>query len=208
MLVQPSSSGKEDGGFHDTSFHNIMKCAVDIRKVVRECRVVTWHKLFAMYCGAHDEGIDRVSAIHDEIHGGCSTTVKVLGMDWRIHLVFPQHAHRFPWAKLSPARLLFSLCMQTLTLRCVPFFLYHRVQKKSFFAKISLSNNNDSFRIIKHSTKTTNNQQKPNNQKKQTKPNQTTTFKTNSNSSSKQQTANNIQQACTQEQTCLRGSYT
>ena len=51
--------------------------------------VVTWHKPFPRDCGAHDEGIDRVSSIHDEIHGGCSTRVKVLGMDWRIHPVFP-----------------------------------------------------------------------------------------------------------------------
>ena len=92
VLVQPSSSGKESSGFHDTSFRNIMKCAVDIRKVERECRVVTWHQPFPRDCGAHDEGIDRVSSIHDEIHGGCSTRVKV----------FPQHAHRvrfFPFSR-------------------------------------------------------------------------------------------------------------
>ena len=38
VLFRPSSTGKEASGFHDTSFHNIMKCDVDIRKVVRQCR--------------------------------------------------------------------------------------------------------------------------------------------------------------------------
>ena len=34
VLVQPSSSGKEASGFHGTSFHNIMKCYVNFRKVL------------------------------------------------------------------------------------------------------------------------------------------------------------------------------
>ena len=58
-----------------------MKCDFDIRKVVRQCRAVTWHDHFPRNCGAHEEGIDRVGSIHDEIHGGCS----------RIHLVFPRY---------------------------------------------------------------------------------------------------------------------
>ena len=38
-----------------------------------------------------DERIDGVGSIHDEDQGGCSTREKVLGMDWRIDLVFPRH---------------------------------------------------------------------------------------------------------------------
>ena len=60
MLSQPSFIGEEASGFRDTSFHYIMKCAVDSRKVVRECRVVAWHKPFPRDCGARDEGTDRV----------------------------------------------------------------------------------------------------------------------------------------------------
>ena len=32
VFFQPCSIGKEASGFYDTSFHNIMKCHVDIRK--------------------------------------------------------------------------------------------------------------------------------------------------------------------------------
>ena len=64
VLFRPSSTGKEASGFHDTSFHNIMKCDVDIRKVVRQCRVVRWHDRFPKDCGAHDEGTDSVGYIH------------------------------------------------------------------------------------------------------------------------------------------------
>merc|ERR1712136_699651 len=39
----------------------------------------------------HDEGIDGVGSIHDEDQGGCTTREEVLGMDWRVYLVFPQH---------------------------------------------------------------------------------------------------------------------
>ena len=46
VFFQPSSTGKEASGFHDTSFHSIMKCNVDIRKVSRQCRVVRWHDHF------------------------------------------------------------------------------------------------------------------------------------------------------------------
>ena len=197
MLVQPSSSGKEASGFHDTCFHNIMKCAVDIRKVVRECRVVTWHKLFPMDCGAHDEGIDRVSAIHDR------------GRSCRRH-------------EIVTSEMLFSLCMQTLTLRSVPFFLYHRVQKKSFLLRSAFLTTMILFEQLNIQQKTTNNQQKPNNQttKKQTKPNQTkpqhskqkqqqqqTTNNKQINKLASKQTTNNIN-CLTQESLCLRGSYT
>ena len=48
---------------------------------------------------------------HDDDWGGCSTRVNVVGMDWRIHIVFSQ---------------LFSLSIQTLTLRrlvsCITMF--------------------------------------------------------------------------------------
>ena len=67
-----------------------MKCDIDIGNVVRQCRVVKRHEHVPTDCGAHDEGIDRVDSINDEIHGGCYTRVKVLGMDWRIHPVFCQ----------------------------------------------------------------------------------------------------------------------
>ena len=46
VFFQPSSFGEEASGFHDTSFPNIMKCDVDIRKVVRQCLVVTCHDHF------------------------------------------------------------------------------------------------------------------------------------------------------------------
>ena len=84
VLVQSSSTGKEASGFHDTSFHNIMKCDVDIRL----SRGTT---NFPRDCGAHDEGTDSVGSIRAKIHGGCSTRVKVLGTDWRVHCVFPQY---------------------------------------------------------------------------------------------------------------------
>ena len=121
VFFQPSSTGKEASGFHDTSFHNIMRCNVDIRKVARQCRVVRWHDHFSRDCGAHDEGTDGVVSIHDEVHGGCFTRVKVLGMDWRIHSVVPQHIPAcfvfflFRWRSsfASPASLLLSLCIQT-----------------------------------------------------------------------------------------------
>ena len=45
---------KKASGFRDISSRYIMKCAVDIRKVVRACRVTT-----VRACGARDEGIDR-----------------------------------------------------------------------------------------------------------------------------------------------------
>ena len=50
VLFQPSFIGEEASGFRDTSFHNITKCDVDLRKVVRECRDVTWHGLFPRDC--------------------------------------------------------------------------------------------------------------------------------------------------------------
>ena len=47
MLSQPSFIGERASGFLDTSFHYIMKCAVGIRKVVLECRVVVRHTTFS-----------------------------------------------------------------------------------------------------------------------------------------------------------------
>ena len=59
------------------------------QEFVRQCRAVRRHSCSKGLVWAHDERIDRVGSIHDAIHSGCSTRVNVLGMDWRIHLVFP-----------------------------------------------------------------------------------------------------------------------
>ena len=58
----------------------------DVRRLISArictpCRDVIWHDHVPRDCGAHDEGIDRVGSVHDEIHGGCSTRVNVLGVD-------------------------------------------------------------------------------------------------------------------------------
>jgi len=65
VLVQPSSSGKEASGFHDTSFHNIMKCAVDIRMNLYGHVMLPGGTTIFQWI--HDEGIDSVFSIHDEI---------------------------------------------------------------------------------------------------------------------------------------------
>ena len=66
--------------------------------------------------GEHDCGTDGVGYIHDEDHGGCSTRVNVIGVAWRIHLVFSQHIPKgFVFffsclvGEVSPARFLVSL---------------------------------------------------------------------------------------------------
>ena len=44
-----SSTGNEARGFHDTSFHNIRKCDVYIRKeFLHQCRVVRWQVVCAV----------------------------------------------------------------------------------------------------------------------------------------------------------------
>ena len=107
--------------------------------------------------------------------------------------------HSRSWAKLSPARYLFSLCMQTLTLRSVPFFLYHRVQKKSFLLRSAFLTTMilfEQLNIQQQNNKQPTKTKQPNNQKtNQTKPNQTTTFKTKATAA-----ANNKQQ--TNKQAC------
>ena len=52
VLSQPSFIGEKASGFRDTSFLYIMKCAVDIRKVVRECRVVSGTTVFHVFLSA------------------------------------------------------------------------------------------------------------------------------------------------------------
>ena len=52
MLSQPSFIGEKASGFRDTSFRYIMKCAVDIRKVVRDCRVVSGTTVFHVFLSA------------------------------------------------------------------------------------------------------------------------------------------------------------
>ena len=52
VSFQPSSISKEAIGVHDTSFQNITKCSVDIRKDV--CANVVLHHHVPRYRRAHD----------------------------------------------------------------------------------------------------------------------------------------------------------
>ena len=106
-----------------------------IRHVMLSNGTTMFHEIFESVT----KELTALFSIHDEDQGGCSTTVNVVGVDWRIHLVFPQHAPSefgffsfVSWAKLSPARSPFSFCIQTLTLRCLPCVMYHRVQKNTY----------------------------------------------------------------------------
>ena len=91
VLFQPSLIGKEASGSRTLLSKTSRSATLISARICTPCRVVIWHDRVPRDCGARDEGIDRVGSIHDEFHGGCSTRVKLLGMDWRIHLIFPQY---------------------------------------------------------------------------------------------------------------------
>ena len=68
-----------------------MKCDVDIRNALYAN--VVFSAVTTIFQGIVEhiaEGVDGVVSIHDEVHGGCSIRVKVLGKNWMIHPVFPQ----------------------------------------------------------------------------------------------------------------------
>jgi len=91
VLFQPSFIGEEASGSRTLLSKTSRSATLISARICTPCRDVIWHDHVPTDCGAHGEGIDRVGSVHDEIHCGCSTRVKVLGMDWRIHLVFPQY---------------------------------------------------------------------------------------------------------------------
>ena len=71
---------KEASGFHDTSWPNVMKCDVYIRKELYANVVLSGgHGHFPRDRFAHDEGGDGVGSIHDEDGGGCSDSVWIGG---------------------------------------------------------------------------------------------------------------------------------
>ena len=80
VLFQPNFMGKGASGIHDTSFQ--VKCDVDIREVVYANVVSSGGSAMFQGAGEHMfQGTDGVGSIHDEVHGCCSTRVKVRGME-------------------------------------------------------------------------------------------------------------------------------
>ena len=69
-----------------------MKCDVDFRKDLHANVVLSGGTTMFQEIGVCiTKATDGVGSTHDEDQGGCSARVKVLGTDWRVHLVFPQH---------------------------------------------------------------------------------------------------------------------
>ena len=103
---------------------------------------------FRKECGAHDEGIDRGGSIHDGIHGGGSKRVKVVGMDWRIHVVLPRCIQLVSlcWGSLSRRQ---RVCCSAflhpdtvfqpfILIPCVLIVFPHLPHKETFFSNIDV----------------------------------------------------------------------
>merc|ERR1712182_76645 len=87
VLFQPSFIGKEASGIHDTTFHSITKCDVEIRKDLYANVVLGRHHDVPGHRRAHDEGAHGARAVDDEDQGDCAAGAQVLGLDRRVDLV-------------------------------------------------------------------------------------------------------------------------
>ena len=86
------SFGKEASGIHDTSFQSNMKCDVDIRKDLYANVVLSGGT--TMFQGIGERMTKELAALAPstmKIKVVAPPEREVLGMDWRVYLVFPQH---------------------------------------------------------------------------------------------------------------------